>query len=101
MCRATIASGHGGHADRVGADRAQIPHLCRRLVGRPVPGDVDAVRQFQTHRRACFVGDPAQPRRIDVRQVRKSYSEPVVVRANQRVAAEEVDMIVDHHQISG
>ena len=40
----------------------------------------------------------AQPRRVDLGHVGKARAEPIVVGADQRIAAGQVDVIVDHHQ---
>ena len=85
--------------DRIGAERAERANLRRRLVAR--------ARARRCRRRAesagqsrgaRVVGDRAQPRRVDVGHVGKAQAEAIVVRADQRVVAHQVDVIVDHHQ---
>ena len=61
---------------------------------------VDTVRQLQAQRGARLVGNPTQARRIDVRHIGKSDAKSIVVRTRQRVGAEQVDVIVDHHQVA-
>src|SRR5688572_13777094 len=89
---------HRRHADRIGAERAKRANLRRSLVTRPEDGDVNAVLKGDAKRRGRLVGDRAQALRIHVGHVGKAQAEPIVVRPDQRIAAEKVDVIVDHHQ---
>ena len=45
-----------------------------------------------------LVGDHSQAGRVEVGHIGKSRTESIVIRANERVVAYEIDVIVDHHQ---
>ena len=99
MCRADDRLGHRGHADRVGADRAQEPDLRGRLVARSVQRRVDAVRERR--RRELAAASSAICRsRFEYASVMSGNRGPnrSSFGPNERVAAHQVDVIVDHHQ---
>ena len=91
---------HGGHADHVGADAAQEAVLGPRLQVRP--------RHRHEHALVAddllFQGDA--PRLSDqlaiirTAHVRKADAEAVVVGADERVVAHEVDVVLDDHQVA-
>ena len=80
---------HGGHADQVGAQRAQHPDLGGCLVLRPAQPRVDALGQ----RRIDLAGDRAQPRRVRVGHVDE-------LRADQRRSAGQIEVVADQHRLA-
>ena len=43
----------------------------------------------------------AQPTVVRSRHIRKSRAEPVVVHADQRIAIQQIDVVVDDHDVAG
>src|SRR6185503_10603398 len=70
---------HGGHPDRIGADRSQIADFSRRFVTRTEQGHVDAMWQRHPEVLSGGIGDVPQARRIDLRHVRKARAKSIVV----------------------
>ena len=93
--------GHRRHADGIGAENPERADLGRRLVAWPVDGDVDAVLERQADIAAGLVGQRAQAPRVHLGHVRKARAEAIVLRPDERIAAEQIDVIVDHHQRAG
>ena len=89
---------HGGHADGVTAETGQHPHLGRGLVGRSGQADVDPLLEADPLGRGGCVQALAQPRIPGVGQVGEARAELVGVRADQRAAAGQVDVIAHDHQ---
>jgi len=63
-----------------------------------VDRDVDPVRHGDAARARRVIGDRPEARGVDLAHVRESRSEAIVIRADERVAAEHVDVVVDDHQ---
>ena len=76
--------GHGGHADEVGAERAQHADLGRRLERWAEPGGVHALAEIEAEPVRCFPSRGAQLRVVRVRHVGKARPEALVVRADER-----------------
>ena len=90
--------GHRRHADRIGADRAKVPDLRRRLITRPQQPDVHAMRKAQPEVRRRLARQLPQASRVQIRQVRKARAEAIVIRSDERIVAHEVDVVVDDHE---
>jgi len=86
------------HADGVAAEPGEHPHLGRRLVGRSGEADVHAFGDVDLLGRGRFEELPAQPRRPGFGHVREAEPDRIGVRADERVAAGEVDVVADEHQ---
>ena len=60
---------HGRHADQVGPQRAQHPHLRRRLVARAGEAGVDPFGELEAEAARLLVGEGAQRRVVGVDHV--------------------------------
>ena len=100
MCRAASTSGHDGHADEVGAERAQHADLGRSLEGGAEPGGVHALAEVEAEPAGSLPRRSAQLGVVRVRHVRKARPEALVVRAHERRLPLEVDVVGDEHELS-
>ena len=100
MWRATMASG------TVDMPTASAPMVLRYRTSAgvsyrgPVAGGIDTMPQLHAQLSARVVGNPAQVRRIHIRQIGKPDAESIVIWTRERIGAQQIDVIVDHHQIS-
>ena len=98
---ATIDFRHGRHADGVAAEVAQHADFGPRFVGRAEHGDVHAAVADEI----VLPGDGqravAQPAVVRGRHIGKPRAEPVVVHADERIAIQQVDVVVDDHDVAG
>src|SRR5262249_7792431 len=91
---------HGGHADHVGADAAQVAVLGPRLQVRPRHHHVHALVADNPF----LQGDPLrqgdQGGIVGAAHRGEARAEAVVVPADQRVGAHEVDVVLDDHDVA-
>ena len=92
--------GHGGHADQVRANHAQIANLGGRFVTRPGERGVDALGHLDAQplpflQRGILIWLP-----IHLRHVWKAHAEAVLVRTDQRIGALEIDVVAQDNQAS-
>ena len=90
--------GHGRHPDGVRAHRAERADFGGRLVARTVHRDVHAVADGESLLARDLVGEAAQARRVHLAHVREAGAKRVLVRSDERIAAEQVDVVVHDHQ---
>ena len=91
---------HGAHADGVRAERAQHPHLRRRLVLRPEHPRVHAAQQLEALRRGDLVRERAERRIVGARHVGEAHAERALVRPRQRALRGHVEVILEQHQVA-
>src|SRR4051794_18323372 len=84
---------HGGHADGVGAQRAEGADLRRGLEARAGGGQVDALGQVDAERLRGVLQAPAQLGVVGAGQAGEARADLVVVRAGEGVDAEQVDVV--------
>ena len=89
---------HGRHPDGVTAEAGQHPDLGRGLVGRSGQADIDALLEVDALGGGGGVEGVAQARAPGVGQVGEARPELVGVRADQRAATGQVDVVAHDHQ---
>ncbi len=89
---------HGRHPDRVTAEPGQHPDLGRGLVGRAGQPHVDAFLERDPLRQGGGPETRTEGRAPRFSQVREPRTELICVRADQRAATGEVDVVAHHHQ---
>src|SRR5579885_3648119 len=89
---------NGGHADKIGANRAQIPYFRRRFVARPRQGCVNAFVHADAQAVPFAYRHFAEAPVVRDRQVRKTRAEPVIVRTAQRIHALQIDLVLDRYE---
>ena len=88
----------GRHPDGVRPERGEHADLGRGLVGRPGQPDVDALLEVDALGGAGRVERRPQARTPGVHEVREARPELVRVRADERAAAGQVDVIAHDHE---
>src|SRR5207248_2304769 len=91
---------HRAHADHVGPDAAEEAILRSRLQVRPGYGDEHAFLQWDLLLERYALGESHQLAAIGFAHIGKAVAEAVVVGANERVVAEQVDVIFDQHDVA-
>ena len=91
---------HGGHADDVGPDHPQEAILGPRLQVRPRHGDEHALVGDDVLAAGDFEGPLDQLLVVGLAHVGEARAEAVVVDADQRVVAQQVDVVVDQHDVA-
>ena len=91
---------HRGHADHVGADGAQEAILGARLQVRPRHRDEDALVAGDLLLQGQALGQGDQLAIVGPAHVGEARTEAVVVPADERVVAEEVDVVLDDHDVA-
>ncbi|RPI22197.1 MAG: alpha-glucan family phosphorylase, partial [Actinobacteria bacterium] len=92
---------HRRHADEVGADPLRHLHLGRCLVARAEEPRIDPFPVRHAYGGEVLGDLGTEARRIGGREIGEARAEPRVVVPEQRVAAGEVDVVADHHQVAG
>src|SRR2546429_9943300 len=87
--------------DHVGPEGAEHPVLGAGLEIRAGDGDVDSLAQPDAPLQGHAARQRAEARVVCLRHVREPGAESVVVRTDERVRAQEVDVIRDEHEIAG
>src|SRR6202022_3422999 len=87
-----------GHTHQIGADRAQVAYLRRRLIAWPEESRVNTLVHPDTH--AVSLPDSHFAKSAVVRRghVVETQAESLVVRSGQRIDALQIDVITDHYQ---
>ena len=92
---------HRGHSNRIRAENSVRPDFGGRFVRRPDRGEINAVLQIHMRFLRGLFGEQTQCFVVDAGLVRKSRSPNRIVRANQGIVADEIDVIVNEHQVAG
>src|SRR5712664_3172669 len=87
-----------GHTHQIGADRAQIAYLRRRLIARPEESRVHALKHPDAHAVSFADGHLTKSAVVRRGHVVETQAESLVVRSGQRIDALQIDVIADHHQ---
>src|SRR5690606_5244597 len=87
----------GAHADDVGADPPEEPVLGTGLQVRSGHSNVDAPVNLQLQVEGGILGDLQQFIAVGLRHVGEAGAKLVVVRSDQRVVPDQVDVVVHQH----
>src|SRR5262249_13142286 len=91
---------HRGHADHVGPDAAQETVLGPRLQVWPRHGDEYPLVADDPLLQRDPLGQGQQLAVIRIAHVREALAQAVVVLADERVVAHQVDVVLDQHQVA-
>src|SRR6267378_5380178 len=92
--------GDRGHPHQVGADRAQAANLRWSFITRPEKRSIYTFTRRDRELLCLFERNLPIAFCVGVTHVWKPRTEPIVVRAHERVLALKIDVVADHHQRS-
>ena len=92
--------GNGRHPHDVGTNRSQESILRPRFEVRAGHRDVDALVRDEVLAAGDREGIVDERRGVRCRHVGEPRAKPLIVDSDQRVVADQVDVILDHHQIA-